>query len=156
MIRSIITIAAILLASPALAFNFESRSEPFEWTPEAKPRPAPKPQVRGFIQRLPAPAKPEPRCKGVISAIGDSARSEAAARLESQKAIKARIQWEYGNKFLALEHGEDLEYQCGPSSVPRFGGLAEQAASRFLPLESITCKITVRPCEAPVQRDAGK
>ncbi len=109
------------------------------------PRPIPKaePVVRHV----------EPRCRNAIAAIGDSAKSEAAARLESQKAWKGVVQFELGNKFLDLNHAQDVTYQCGPSSVPKFGGLVESAVGKFLPIESITCRISAHPCAAPVQRE---
>ena len=91
-----------------------------------------------------------------VAAIGDSAKSEAAAKLEAQKAWKGVVQFEHGNKFLDLQNADNIEYQCGPSSVPKFGGLIENAASKFLPIESITCRLSAQPCATPVQRDNGK
>ena len=157
---------AILLASTVAACAADERSQP-HW-PETLPvvRPAKKPEVRGRVRHTPPKiiikrdvvSKPEPlaRCKPYVAAIGDSAKSEAAAKLEAQKAWKGVVQFEHGNKFLDLQNADHIEYQCGPSSVPKFGGLIENAASKFLPIESITCRLSAQPCASPVQRDDGK
>lgn len=134
------------------------------WPREPKPKP---PQVRAWVKHAPPKVivkrdvvivKPiaDHRCKPYVAAIGDSAKSEAAAKLESQKAWKGVVQFEHGNKYLDLQNADNIEYQCGPSSVPKFGGLIENAASKFLPIESITCRLSAQPCASPVQRDNGK
>lgn len=164
---------AILLASTVAACAQEATAPIWPGTPEFKPlwssseKPR-KPQVRGWVRHVPPArtiikrdvvSKPEPiphRCKPYVAAIGDSAKSEAAAKLEAQKAWKGVVQFEHGNKFLDLQNADHIEYQCGPSSVPKFGGLIENAASKFLPIESITCRLSAQPCASPVQRDDGK
>jgi hypothetical protein len=160
--RLTLTLAALCLSYPAQAFEIEY--------PEHFDRKR-KPEVRAFIQRHKPQApkvitktviveaqkpKPEPRCKPYVTAIGDSAKSEAAARLESQKAWKAMVAFNAGQKFMDLNNADNIEYLCGPSSVPRFGGLIEGAASKFLPITDFTCQISAQPCLLPVQREAGK
>jgi hypothetical protein len=141
-------------------------------TPEFKPLwsepPRKKPQVRGWVRHSPPartiikrdvvakPEKIEARCKPSVAATGDSAKSETAAKLESQKAWKGEVQWQYGNMYLDLQNAEDISYQCGPSSVPRYGGTVEATVSKFLPIESITCRVKASPCAVPVQKDNGK
>lgn len=135
------------------------------WPREVKPKP---PQVKAWVKHAPAKvivkrdvvSKPEKiehaRCKPYVKATGDFAKSEGAAKLESQKSWKGSVQQEYGNIYMALEHAEDITYQCGPSSVPRYGGTVEATVSKFLPIESYTCTIRAQPCAVPVQRDNGK
>lgn len=164
----ILTLAllAVCIASPAFAFEIEY-PQPIHEKPERRA-----PQVRAWVQRHPSPApkvitktvtvyvpdkpKLDARCKPSVAAIGDTAKSEAAAKLESQKQWKATAIWLYGSRYIDLNNADAIEYQCGPSSVPRAGGLVEQQASRFLPIVDYTCRITAFPCDAPVQRDAGK
>jgi len=162
---------AILLATTVTACAQEATTPIWPGTPEFKPlwsEPArKKPQVRAWVRHSP-PArtiikrdvvivKPQTvadvRCKPYVAAIGDSAKSEAAARLEAQAAWKATTQFMYGNMYLDLQYADNLEYQCGPSSVPKFGGLIEQAASKILPIESYRCRISAQPCAVPVVRE---
>jgi hypothetical protein len=155
-----LAIAMLVFVTAAQAFDIEY---PRFDTP--KPR---EPQVRAWLQKhKPAPSKvitrtviieapkvkPEPRCKPFITAIGDSAKSEAAARLESQKSWKAMVAFNAGQKFMDLNNADNIEYLCGPSSVPRFGGLVEGTAARFLPITDYTCQISAQPCLLPVKRD---
>jgi hypothetical protein len=163
----IITLAvlAVCIASPATAFEIEY---PMRFDqPEAR-----KPQVKAWVQRHPSPApkiitktvtvyvpdkpKLDARCKPFVAAIGDSAKSEVAAKLEAQAAWKAAVQFEAGNRYIDLNVAETIEYLCGPSSVPAFGGKIEDVASRFLPIVSYRCRISAQPCSVPVQRDVGK
>lgn len=165
---------AILLATSVAACAYEAPTPiwpdvpKFEYpAPRAEPR---KPQVRGWKHHVPprtiikrdvvviskTPTTKDFRCKPYVAAIGDSAKSEAAAKLEAQKSWKGVVQFEHGNKYLDLQNADSIEYQCGPSSVPKFGGLIENAASKFLPIESITCRLSAQPCASPVQRDDGK
>lgn len=160
-----LALLAVCSAFPAQAFQPEYPEQFFDHpVAQRKPqvrawvhRPTPPPKItRNVVGTVEAKPKGDPRCKPWISAIGDSAKSEAAAKLEAQKSWKGVVQFEMGNKYLDLANAEDLEFQCGPSSVPRFGGLVESAASKFLPIESMTCKLSARPCTAPIQRDVGK
>lgn len=134
------------------------------WPREVKPKP---PQVRAWVKHAPAKVivkrdvvivKPiaDHRCKPYVEATGDFAKSEGAAKLEAQKSWKGSVQQKYGNIYMALEHAEDTTYQCGPSSVPRYGGTVEATVSKFLPIESYTCTIRAQPCAVPIQRDNGK
>lgn len=162
--KSTLALLAVCIASPAVAFDIEYPQPLPERVTTRAPHqvrawkhhaPTPKVVTRVIVAQ-PALPKVDPRCKPWVAAIGDSAKSEAAAKLESQKSWKGVVQFDLGNKFLDLNNAEDIEYQCGPSSVPKYGGLVESAASRFLPIESITCRLSARPCAAPVQRDTGK
>lgn len=159
---------AILLATSVAACAADERSQP-HWPETLAPvvKPAKKPEVRGWVRHTPARtivkrevvSKPEPiahRCKPVVVATGDFAKSEEAAKLEAQKGWKGAVQMDYGNLYMDLRHAEDITYQCGPSSVPRYGGTVEATVSKFLPIESVTCKIRAQPCASPVQRDDGK
>lgn len=104
------------------------------------------------VIRLPKPE--EERCKPVMDALGDEARSEAAAKLEAQKSIKQAIRFKHGERFLDLANARDgVRYKCAPSSVPALGGKVEEFAGRFLPIEKVRCQIFVIPCEAPTQID---
>ena len=134
---------------------------------ECWPRSEPPKQVRAWVKHAPPkviirrdvvtkPEKIDHRCKPYVAATGDFAKSEDAAKLEAQKAWKGSVQMDYGNIYMDLRHAEDITYQCGPSSVPRYGGTVEATVSKFLPIESITCRIKAQPCAVPVQRDNGK
>ena len=71
------------------------------------------------------------------------------------KAWKAMTAFEHGQKFMDLNNADTIEYQCGPSNVPRFGGSVENMASKFLPITDYTCRISAQPCPVPVQKDYG-
>lgn len=160
---------AILVAMTTTACAYDERSQP-HWGATLPPvaKPVRKPEVRGWVRHTPARtiikrdvvSRPEKiieqRCKPSVAATGDSAKSETAAKLESQKAWKGEVQWQYGNMYLDLQNAEDISYQCGPSSVPRYGGTVEATVSKFLPIESITCRVKAQPCAVPVQKDNGK
>lgn len=160
-----IAIAILLASTTSACAGWCDPTKDECWPREAKPKP---PQVRAWVKHAPARVivrkdvvtKPEKiehaRCRPYVAAVGDSAKSEPAAKLEAQKAWKGVVQFEHGNKFLDLQNADNIEYQCGPSSVPKFGGLIENAASKFLPIESITCRLSAQPCATPVQRDNGK
>lgn len=162
MIRHALSI--LLLTSTSACAGWCDPTKDECWPREVKP----KPQVRAWVKHAPARvivkrdvvSKPEKiehaRCKPYVSATGDFAKSEEAAKLESQKAWKGSVQMDYGNIYMDLRHAEDITYQCGPSSVPRYGGTVEATVSKFLPIESITCRIRAQPCAVPIQRDNGK
>lgn len=160
------TLSVLALNKYALGFEIEY--------PERYERPEKKPQVRSFVQRHkpsspqvvtktvtktvyvdPPKPKPEPRCKPLMSALGDSAKSIEAAQLEAMKSLKAAIQFNHGNKFLSVEAMDDIEYQCAPSTVPFFGGRIENVVGKVLPVQSYVCKVSAAPCEASVTREYG-
>lgn len=154
--RTLLAIAAIVAAVPAHAweptefYKIDKRIEhPAVKVKAWRKLPRPIPKAPPVVRHVPV----DPRCKTAVAAIGDSAKSEAAARLEAQKSWKGVVQFEHGNKFLDLHNAQDIEYQCGPSSVPKFGGLIESTASKFLPIESITCRLSAHPCAAPIKRE---
>jgi hypothetical protein len=153
-------LAMIAVNRYALAFEIEY--------PERYDRERLRPQVKAWVQRhskqpprvitktviIPERAKPEPRCKPAVSALGDNAKSIEAAKLEGMKAVKAVIQHQYGNRYLDVDSTQEpVEFQCAPSSIPTFGGKVEDFVGRVLPIQSYACKVTVWPCEASVQRE---
>jgi hypothetical protein len=159
-----ITIGLALIAILAVnryALGFENVYPENFFMPDRKP------QVRAFVQRhkpvpkriitkaviVPEKVKPSPRCLPYITAIGDSAKSEAAARLEAQKTWKAMVAFNAGQKFMSIDIADNVEYLCGPSNVPRFGGLVEGTASKWLPINDYTCQISAQPCLLPVKRE---
>lgn len=126
--------------------------------------PARKPEVRSWrhvppriVIVRPTVTKPEPfaRCKPFVTAIGDSARSEEAARLEAQKMWKATVSFQFGSKFLDLANAEFIEYQCGPTTVPSFGGRIENAIGKVLPITNFTCTVSAQACAPSIIKDHG-
>lgn len=161
---STLAVLAVCFASPAFAFELEYPTDLNKIEP---PRRAP--QVRAWKQYAPPPKvtitrnvaitvepakpKPEPRCKPWLSALGDTAKSIEAAKLEGLKAIKSRVQYEYGSKFMDVVSADAVEFQCAPSAPPVMGGRVEEALGKMLPIQSYYCKVSVSPCEATVQRE---
>lgn len=161
---------AILVAMTIPACAYEAQAPIWPGTPEFKPLwsepPKKKPQVRGWVRHSPARTiikrdvvivKPHTatdiRCKPFMSAIGDSAKFDTSARLEAMAAWKAAVQFEHGNKYTSLDHAENVEFQCGPASVPKFGGWFEAQGMKILPIESYRCRISAQPCAVPVVKE---
>jgi hypothetical protein len=157
-----LAIAILVFVTAAQAFDIEyprfDTSKPREpqvraWVQKHKPAPS-KVITRTVIIEAPKP-KPEPRCKPIMSALGDSAKSLEAAQLEAMKAWKASVQFNHGNKFLDPAAVDGIDYQCAPASVPFFGGRIENVVGKILPVQSYVCKVSAAPCEASVSREYG-
>jgi hypothetical protein len=148
---------AMLASLYSTAHAWEPKDSDFHVIDKSVRHPAVRVKAWKRVSKPPAPKAPpvvhEPRCRNVVTATGSKAKSERAARLESQKAWKDEVQFEYGNKYLDFGNAIDVSYQCSSSSVPRLGGIVESTASKFLPIEDISCKMFARPCAAPVQRE---
>lgn len=154
-------LAMIAVNRYALAFEIEypERYDRERLRPQVKAwveRHKPQPPKRVITKTVIVPEKPkvEPRCKQPVAALGETARSIEAAKLEAKKAVKAVIQNRYGNRYLDLEASQEpIEFQCAPASIPVYGGKVEDFVGRVLPIEKFECFVTVWPCEASVQRE---
>ena len=136
------TLAILIGASlPVLAFGefpWDARSEPY--VPAEHIKPNPKPQVRGFIQRVPSPKpeKPDTTCVGPVTVIGDQYATESGAKSEAEKSWMATVRFSHGERFMDPAHAKNVAYACNRSSV---GSLVGQTFIR--------CEITALACKAP-------
>jgi len=85
-----------------------------------------------------------PRCYGIIAVVGSEAITEAAALIAAQRAWRARVRFDYGERYIGLDNAENINSVCTRSST------SETAVGKegefFTGQERNRCKIWARPC----------
>lgn len=76
-------------------------------------------------------------CQSSLSVVGDQYATKDGAKQEADKAWMQTARWKYGERFMDRQNADNIDYECGRSSV---GSVAGQVFYR--------CSLKARPCPA--------
>ena len=118
MLRFILALA-LLLPIPAFASGHHHR----------------KPQVKAYERR----EEPSPTCLDTFRGVGTQWPTQSGAEEAAKKDWAETVRYDYGERFMDIDHAKDYRHACSRSSV---GEIAGSVLYR--------CEVKARPCRAPL------
>jgi hypothetical protein len=79
------------------------------------------------------------QCLDTMRGVGTQWATEAGAEDAAKKDWMETVRYDFGEKYMAIEHAQDYRHACSRSSV---GNVAGQVFYR--------CEVKARPCRAPL------
>src|SRR3990170_9140788 len=124
-----IILAAAFAAGPVPVSAFEASDD----APKVKRHKGTR--VKAFVKRV----EDDRRCLDVQRGVGTQWVTMDGAEDAAKKDWMETVRYDFGEKFMSIDHAQDYRHACSRSSV---GNVAGQVFFR--------CEVKARPCRAPM------